>query len=98
MILRELCRHLREGIDNRVRARKIRRMNSLSIADRTGLATIVFASREVGSRYATKVRIRSGAFAGRDGMVVEVHHAASVAVRFTGGLVLPFGPSELEAR
>jgi hypothetical protein len=62
--------------------------------------TTLFAVKEVGSRIATRVRVREGAFAGQVGIVVEVHHGSSICVRFTKGPLagkqLPFGLSELE--
>jgi len=61
---------------------------------------ILFSARQMG-RYATRVRVRDGAFAGMAGVIVTIHHdPGSIAVRFTtgrlAGQTLPFGRSELE--
>ena len=57
-----------------------------------------FATREVGSAQATRVRIvGDSAFADRHGQVARVDHEGSIEVRLDGtGLVLPFARSELE--
>lgn len=44
-------------------------------------AAPIFASRQTGSRIATRVRIREGAYAGVKGMVVRVYHKGAVEVR-----------------
>lgn len=43
---------------------------------RTG-ALILLGTRDVGSRFATKVRVREGAFGRQRGVIVEVHHPGS---------------------
>lgn len=61
----------------------------------------IIGTAEVGGRGATRVTVREGAYAGRQGVVVRVHHEASVLVRLDMGrttLELPFGPSELAVR
>lgn len=72
-------------------------MNTTTIQHRDGMTVPAFAIRGVGSRFATRVRVRSGAFAGQRGLVARIDHAESLRVRFESGLELPFGPSELEA-
>lgn len=50
-------------------------------------------------RYATRVRVREGAYAGARGVIVRVVHPGAVMVRLTirgRELAIPFGPSELE--
>jgi hypothetical protein len=58
----------------------------------------VFASVETGSRIATRVRVTvPGAFQGKRGMVVRIHHDGMVIVRLDrAGVDLGFGVSELE--
>lgn len=50
--------------------------------------------------YASRVRVRSGAFAGAEGRVARIVHEGYVEVQFTSvgrvGMRLGFGPSELE--
>lgn len=60
--------------------------------------TPLFASTEVGSRIATRVRIirEPSAYHGRVGMVVRIHHPGSVLVRL-GNIDIPFGVSEFVA-
>ncbi len=57
---------------------------------------IVFGSRTVGSRAATKVRVVGpSSYRGQTGVLVEVR-AGTPYVRFPNGQVLPFGFCELE--
>lgn len=53
----------------------------------------------VGSRVATRVRIKDGAFAGMRGYVVRIVHPGAILIRLTKSgrqIVLPFGESEIE--
>lgn len=57
----------------------------------------ILESRVVGSRLATRVKVRAGAFAGQRGIVVKVDHPGSWSIRLKGREAsLPFGPSEVE--
>jgi hypothetical protein len=58
----------------------------------------LWGTRDMG-RYATRVEVVSGAFAGKRGVVVKVIHAGCALVRLDcNGQTLPFGPtSELKA-
>jgi len=62
----------------------------------------LFGTKTVGSRLATRVLVKHGAFEGQRGMVVRVVHRGSIMVRMlTGrwvGQTLPFGQSELEIK
>lgn len=66
-----------------------------AVATSLGLAETITSGR-----YATRVRIRDGAFAKAIGVVVRVHHLGAVEIRFTAGRMtnrsLCFGPSEIE--
>lgn len=66
-----------------------------AVATELGLAETITSGR-----YASRVRIAAGAFAGMTGVVVRVHHAGAVEIRFAAGPIanrsLCFGPSELE--
>jgi len=63
---------------------------------------ILFGTKTVGSRLATRVAVKHGAFEGERGMVVKVVHPGAIMVRMlTGhwvGQTLPFGQSELEIK
>lgn len=66
--------------------------------------SILFAAKEVGSRYATRVRIVSTdeqptSFAGVTGVIARIHDEGNIFVRFMHRgreLTLPFGRSSLE--
>ena len=63
-------------------------------------ATVIpfWGTREMG-RYATRVRVTTGAFRGERGVVVRLVHPGCALVRLDcNGQTLPFGPtSELKA-
>lgn len=62
---------------------------------------MLLETTKVGSRVATRVRVKDGAFAGQKGQVVRVYHPGAIRIRFTSqgkyhGRALDFGESELE--
>lgn len=63
----------------------------------TRYGTPLMGTTDVGSRFATRVRVISdSAFRGQRGVIVRIHHAGSIVVRL-GSVEMPFGLGELVA-